>query len=110
MSIDHTARLVLARRAHQCHETSWAAPGCTRTINAGEWYVRSTIFPGHDSGYAGDPGHGHPVSAALCLPCAANYTDTAAAALSRPVWRNRPDLAAMPAQGPVLDELTRSCA
>lgn len=62
-------------------------PQCTRMIGEGETYMVSTIFPGHDSGYA-DGGHRpvitwhqgeivwdrvavppSPVSSVFCLPC-----------------------------------------
>jgi len=37
-------------------------------IEPGEEYILTTIFPGHDSGYADTAGH--PVSFVECLGCA----------------------------------------
>ena len=60
-------------------------PPCTRVIDAGERYVVSTIFPGHDSGYADDrmkwhgagwvPVPSSPISSAFCIPCARRWTN-----------------------------------
>ena len=74
--------ILTARRNHRCW--SWAthtkAPGdgwddeptCARIIASGETYVRSTVYPGHDSGYAGYRGEpdARPVSSAFCMACA----------------------------------------
>lgn len=58
-------------------------PYCTRVIGEGERYVVSTIFPGHDSGYADDrsrlvrgqwvPLPPSPVSSTFCMPCAERW-------------------------------------
>lgn len=83
-------QLVTAKRRHFCW--SWreknSAPGdslaypdgkptCTRVIEAGEKHALSTIYPGHESGYAdayldrdGQRRPGRPLSSRFCLPCA----------------------------------------
>lgn len=60
-------------------------PPCTRVIDAGERYLVSTIFPGHDSGYADDrvrweggvwvPVPSAPISSAFCIPCAGRWAN-----------------------------------
>ena len=66
---------------------------CTRAIDIGEQYMSSTIFPGHDSGFA-DGGYerrikwvnnkitwfrvwvdGKPMTSSFCLPCANRWTN-----------------------------------
>lgn len=66
---------------------------CTRAIDAGEYYMSSTIFPGHDSGFA-DGGFerrikwvgneitwervlvpGRPITSTFCLPCACRWSN-----------------------------------
>lgn len=82
-----------ARRRTTCwtwRENSGSAPGegwdgnppCTRAIAVGEEYVRSTIYPGHDSGYAdggwdarGNPLPPRPVSSSFCMPCARRWVN-----------------------------------
>lgn len=85
-------RRVVAKRRHTCW--SWreknkapgdgydGKPACTRQIDAGETYVESTIYPGHDSGYAddyydreGNRQPGRPVTSRFCLPCAGRWTN-----------------------------------
>ena len=61
-------------------------PTCTRLIAPGEQYVVSTIFPGHDSGYADNrvkwTGAGwesvpsSPIASRFCLPCARRWRNT----------------------------------
>lgn len=77
-------RVLTAKKNHKC----WAylegtpAPGdsvrypdggprCSRIILAGEQYVESTIYPGHESGYAEDG----PVRTRHCMPCANRWTN-----------------------------------
>ncbi len=96
----HCERIELrtARKDREC--STWAErdgaeePQCTRVIAAGEKYLASTIYPGHDSGYA-DAGSvrrlrwndtakrfdwfrvavpARPVTSAFCLPCADRWT------------------------------------
>lgn len=76
-------------------DAPWTADGqpCTRAIDKGEQYMSSTIFPGHDSGYA-DGGYqrrikwvgneitwesvwvdGKPITSSFCLPCANRWTN-----------------------------------
>lgn len=95
-----------AARQHDCW--SWAekcrAPGegwdgqplCTQTIYYGDRYVRSTIFPGHDSGYAdggwnwrGDPVPPSPVSSAFCMPCARRWVNLKRALDQLDPWHKR---------------------
>ena len=70
-----------------------AEPQCDRTIGRGETYMVSTIFPGHDSGYADggwrkkltwvdnkivwvdEPIKPAPVASAFCLPCCERWGD-----------------------------------
>lgn len=61
-------------------------PNCTRLIAAGEKYVLSTIFPGHDSGYADNrvrwngsgwvPVPSSPIASRFCMPCARRWRNT----------------------------------
>lgn len=105
---DHErAVLRTAAREHRCW--SWSekcsAPGdgydgnppCTRIIAKGEKYLLSTIYPGHDSGYADDrvrlvkgawvPVAPSPISSRFCLPCAGRWVNLKPALdlLQRPV-------------------------
>lgn len=60
-------------------------PRCVRVIGVGERHLVSTIYPGHDSGYADDRvlrvGDGwvraepRPITSRFCLPCAARWTN-----------------------------------
>jgi len=97
---DHErAELRVAARNHICW--SWrekcGPPGegyddglpCTRIIAKGEQYLRSTIYPGHDSGYCDNrvkrTASGwvsvppSPLSSPFCLPCAGRWTNLATA-------------------------------
>jgi hypothetical protein len=85
--------IVVARRVFTCW--SWAeqckAPGegwddrpvCQRSIGVGVEHVKSTIYPGHESGYADDyydrngalrPGR--PLASRICMPCANRWENT----------------------------------
>ena len=77
---DHErVRIRTARRNTRCW--AWAekcsAPGdadyteCSRVIAAGERYAESTIYPGHDSGYA----DGGPFSTRHCMSCAHRWVN-----------------------------------
>lgn len=97
LTLNHErVRRVEARTNHKCW--TWAeggspAPGegydgkprCTRMIAKGETYVESTIYPGHDSGYA-DAGWrwekgvrvdvpAKPVTSRFCLPCSGRWVN-----------------------------------
>lgn len=93
---DHErARLRVARRNHRCWAWSEKChppgdgydgdPPCTRIIAAGETYLESTIYPGHDSGYADGgyklvgsewvPAPPRPLSTRHCLPCAGRWSN-----------------------------------
>lgn len=63
-------KAVRARKFRWCSQ-EWAHD---RHINAGDLYVRSVIFPGHDA----HPGRHHPgpVSHDLCHQCAGQYIET----------------------------------
>jgi hypothetical protein len=89
------SELRIAARNHTCW--SWReksrAPGegwdgnqpCTRIIGKGEQYLRNTIYPGHDSGYADNFAKringewvefpGRPISSKFCLPCAGRWVN-----------------------------------
>lgn len=84
-----------ARRKHDCwthRDSGGLAPGegwdgnppCSGVIREGEQYVLSTIFPGHDSGYAdggwdrhGNPVGPSPVTSKFCMPCAGRWRNIA---------------------------------
>ena len=56
-----------ARKPHRCDM-------CRGAIEPGDVYLIETIFPGHDSGYAGERGHGgYPVSLKICADDATKY-------------------------------------
>lgn len=82
-----------ARSKHHCWTflDGYPAPGegydggppCAGVIREGERYVVSTIYPGHDSGYAdgGWDSRGRavpprPVSSSMCMPCAERWRNT----------------------------------
>jgi hypothetical protein len=64
-------------------------PRCTRVIAKGEPHVVSTIYPGHDSGYADDrlklvagewvPVPPSPVTSHFCMPCGRRWKNLAGA-------------------------------
>lgn len=107
--------IVAARRVYTCW--SWAErckapdegwdgdPPCVRSIGVGEEHVKSTIYPGHESGYAdggwdarGNPIDPRPISSRFCMPCARRWTN-----LKRALDRLTP---AAPATHPAGDEGT----
>ena len=60
--------------AEECYPPGYpydGKPGCHGTVRPGERYVISTIYPGHDSGYAEDG----PETSAFCWPCANRWTN-----------------------------------
>jgi hypothetical protein len=74
-------QIVTARRVYTCWAVSeqCKAPGdgyddepvCQRSIGVGVEHVKSTIYPGHDSGYAA----AGPLSTRHCMPCARRWTN-----------------------------------
>lgn len=88
-----------AKVEHRCwsHTEDCKAPGdgyddkptCTHLIAPGDQYVVSTIYSGHDSGYADNRvkwnGSGwdrvpsSPISSPFCMPCAERWVNTARA-------------------------------
>lgn len=70
-STQHAARLIKARIEHTCAK-------CAAVVPAGKSYVRSVIFPGHQSGAAGDRGQAgsRPTHQDLCVLCATKFPDT----------------------------------
>lgn len=89
-STDHERlQLRTAARQHRCW--TWSEmpgsgePQCTRLIGKGETYGLSTIYPGHDSGYADTYSKridgawvdfpGRPLTHRFCLPCCERWTN-----------------------------------
>jgi hypothetical protein len=70
-SSQHAARLIRARIDHKCAK-------CEAVVPAGKSYVRSVIFPGHQSGAAGERGKpgSRPIHQDLCVLCATKFPDT----------------------------------
>lgn len=70
-STQHTARLIRGRIEHTCAR-------CEVVVPAGKSYVRSVIFPGHQSGAAGDRGEAgsRPTHQDLCVLCATKFAAT----------------------------------
>lgn len=70
-SSQHAARLIRGRIDHTCAQ-------CEAVVPAGKSYVRSVIFPGHQSGAAGDRGKAgsRPTHQDLCVRCATKFPAT----------------------------------